>query len=64
MENKRLKQQQRPEDFSRMKQVDRSDQASRLSADAEISTKRGKPYDDGYSNNIKNVINSMLPVPP
>jgi hypothetical protein len=54
MENKRLKV-QRTDEFSRMKQVDRSDQASRLSADmeaAEITNKRAKPFDDGFNSNI------------
>ena len=54
MENKRLKV-QRPEEFSRMKQVDRSDQASRISTDmeaAEIANIRAKPFDDGFNSNI------------
>jgi hypothetical protein len=53
MENKRLKV-QRPEEFSRMKPNDRSDQASRISADMEAAEipKRAKPKDDGFNSNI------------
>ena len=44
MENKRLKHQPRPDDFSRMKHIERSDQASRLSTDMDgAEMKRQRP---------------------